>query len=157
LLRALETRQIRRIGEWRPRDIDGRIIAATNRRLEREITLGRFREDLYFRLAVVRVELPPLPERPQDLDLFIATFLEQLHASDRRLDFTGAIAQEMRAHLWPGNIRELRNFVERSIVFGHPAPAFRMRRSTPAPQHLSWDVEVPFKAAKDMVVRRFEE
>ena len=116
LLRALEAREIRRVGESKSRKIDVRVVAATNRRLEREVNHGRFREDLYFRLSVVTVRVPPLRERLEDLELLIRAILENLDAQSSAHLFTRQVLDEMRRHNWPGNVRELRNFVERTVV-----------------------------------------
>ena len=116
LLRALEAHEIRRVGETKPRKIDVRIVAATNRSLEREVNHGRFREDLYFRLSVVTVRVPALRERLEDLELLVPAMLEGLGARESLHLFTPEIFAEMRRHDWPGNVRELRNFVERTVV-----------------------------------------
>ena len=116
LLRALEAHEIRRVGETKPRKIDVRVVAATNRSLEREVNHGRFREDLYFRLSVVTVRVPALRERLEDLELLVPAMLEGLGARESLHLFTPEIFAEMRRHDWPGNVRELRNFVERTVV-----------------------------------------
>jgi len=118
LLRALEAQEIRRVGETRTRKIDVRVVAATNRCLEREVNHGRFREDLYFRLSVVTLRVPPLKDRKDDIELLVAAILDSLDARSRMSLFTPALYAEMRRYDWPGNVRELRNFVERTIVMG---------------------------------------
>ena len=114
LLRVLEKREIRRVGDNRVRKINVRIICATNRRLEEEVNAGRFREDLYYRLSVVRIELPPLRRRKEDIPLLAKAFLENMHGK-------GAMSQVLhfdetmdlfKRHDWPGNVRELRNLLE---------------------------------------------
>jgi len=124
LLRALEAREIRRMGETRMRRIDVRVVAATNRDLEREVNKGRFREDLYFRLAVVRVRVPALRERLGDLPFLVRAFLAIIdpRQAEGRL-FPPEVLAEMARHDWPGNVRELRNYVERSVVMRAAAPA----------------------------------
>jgi two-component system, NtrC family, response regulator GlrR len=130
LLRALEKRELRRVGGSETIGVDVRIVAATNRDLAREVNRGAFREDLYYRLAVVRVKLPPLRERLEDLPLLVEHFVTQLLASDparaqRALDGIGESTwKELRAHPWPGNVRELRNFVERTLALSGPKDAF---------------------------------
>src|SRR5262249_30291799 len=123
LLRALEAREIRRVGETSARKIDVRVIAATNRTLEVEVNNRRFREDLYFRLSVVTVRVPPLRERLDDLRPLIDVFLAALDARDEGSLFTPAVLDEMKRYDWPGNVRELRNYVERTVVLRAAAPA----------------------------------
>ncbi|MFO0725978.1 MAG: sigma 54-interacting transcriptional regulator [Myxococcota bacterium] len=122
LLRALEKREVRPVGGDSARKVDVRIIAATHRELAGEVNAGRFREDLYYRLAVVRVAIPSLAERPSDLPLLVRHFLSRsLGAAevDRILARLGSSGLErLKAHRWPGNVRELRNVVERLIVWG---------------------------------------
>jgi transcriptional regulator with AAA-type ATPase domain len=112
LLRVLERRQVRRLGSQRVLEVDVRFVAAT----KREVNEGRFRQDLYFRLAVARVELPPLRERIEDLPTLTSSFLDQLHASPaqraRLLD--PSFQERLARHPWPGNVRELRNAIERA-------------------------------------------
>ncbi len=129
LLRAIEAREIRRVGETRPRKVNVRVISATNRDLEREVNRGRFREDLYFRLAVMTVHVPPLRERLDDLVILVRVFLSALGVPDQERLFTPQVLAEMARHDWPGNVRELRNYVERSVVLQKAGPA--IRRSTP--------------------------
>ena len=157
LLRALEAREIRRVGETRPRKVDVRVIAATNRDLEREVNRGRFREDLYFRLAVMTVRVPPLRERLDDLLILIRVFLNALGVPDQERLFTPQVLSEMSRHDWPGNVRELRNYVERTVVLQKAGPA--IRRSTPGagfglPPPV--DISIPFKIAKDASIDTFE-
>jgi transcriptional regulator with GAF, ATPase, and Fis domain len=151
-LRALESREIRRVGDTKPRKVDVRIIAATNRDLEREVNKGRFREDLYFRLAVMKVHIPPLRERLEDLPLLIRGFLTTLRMLDRLRLFPPHVLEQLTAHEWPGNVRELRNYVERTVVLEEPMPALQ-REPSPA---ADIDITVPFKLAKDAIVDAFE-
>ncbi len=125
LLRALEAREVRRVGQTKLRRIDVRVIAATNRDLEREVNRGRFREDLYYRLAKVSVRVPPLRDRIEDVPLLVRGFLSLLGPKEKDAErfFTTAVMQEMQRYDWPGNVRELRNYVERSVVLeGAPPP-----------------------------------
>ncbi|MGE0550930.1 MAG: sigma 54-interacting transcriptional regulator [Kofleriaceae bacterium] len=108
LLRLLETRSGRRVGGTTDLKYDVRIIAATNRNLSEEVKQGRFRQDLYYRLAVVRVRIPPLRERPEDLEI-----LAQLFAHETGKQMTPELLAMFALHQWPGNIRELRNIVQR--------------------------------------------
>jgi DNA-binding NtrC family response regulator len=156
LLRAIEARAIRRVGETRARKVDVRVIAATNRDLHREVNRGRFREDLYFRLAVMTVQVPPLRERIEDLPALVRSFLLALGvtAQDQRDLFSPSVLAELSGHDWPGNVRELRNYVERSVVLQEALPA--SKRLAPEPTSPEGDSPVPFKLAKDAVVDTFE-
>ncbi|HTJ85524.1 MAG TPA: sigma 54-interacting transcriptional regulator [Polyangiaceae bacterium] len=160
LLRALAAREVRRMGENHARPIDVRVIAATNRRLEDEINSGRFREDLYFRLGVLRVDVPPLRERLEDLPVLVGAFLERLGRTDKMVEFTDAVFEEMRGHNWPGNVRELRNFVERFVVFDeHEIAGARASAPPPAPngpEAEPAEITVPFRQAKDRTIEGFE-
>ena len=161
LLRALESREIRRMGENLPRKINVRVIAATNRRLEREVNRGRFREDLYFRLSVVNVRLPPLRKRMGDLRLLVQVILASLNAEDRTHLFTNKVLDEMATYDWPGNVRELRNYVERSVVMDEAPPASRRPGSIRPPADTgqpstSVDLDVPFRKAKESLIANFE-
>jgi transcriptional regulator with GAF, ATPase, and Fis domain len=116
LLRALEKREVRRLGSGKTVAVDVRIIAATNRNLQTEVQRGSFREDLFFRLAGAHVSVPPLRERMSDLPLLVAHFLS-LEEPPRSVHEVGPEAWEMlKAHRWPGNVRELRNTVRRLFV-----------------------------------------
>jgi DNA-binding NtrC family response regulator len=117
LLRFLETRSIERVGGSKPISLDVRLVAATNRHLERMVGEGKFREDLFFRLNVVRLTMPPLRDRPDDIPLLLAHYLiffakENGVAPPLEL---GAL-RTLCAYRWPGNIRELRNFCENAVV-----------------------------------------
>jgi len=120
LLRFLQEREFERVGGTHPIAVDVRIIAATNRNLEQAIQSGAFREDLYHRLNVIAVSLPPLRERREDIPL-LANYFLQRYALETKKQFTG-IAEEAQAKLlaypWPGNVRELANVIERAVVLG---------------------------------------
>jgi len=120
LLRVLESRTIRRVGGDRPMPIDVRVIAATNRNLEQEVKKGNFREDLFYRLNVVPIHLPPLRKRKEDIPLLIEHFID-LHNQEqpeRKIEGCTAGAMELLlSYDWPGNVRELRNTVNRAISF----------------------------------------
>jgi two-component system, NtrC family, response regulator AtoC len=118
LLRFLETKAIERVGGSKPIDLDVRLVAATNRRLEALVREGKFREDLFFRLNVVRIELPPLRTRADDIPLLLAHYLKFFSEENGHPLLSlepGAIAT-LKAYAWPGNIRELRNFCENAVV-----------------------------------------
>lgn len=118
LLRLLQEREYERVGENITREANVRIIAATNRDLKQQVADGHFREDLYFRLNVIAVEMPPLRNRYEDLVRFSAHYLDYFAAqSGRRLDgFSDEAIACIRAHAWPGNLRELRNVIERAVI-----------------------------------------
>src|SRR5262249_6514490 len=120
LLRLLQDRTYERVGETSTRQADVRLVAASNRDLAAEVAAGRFREDLYYRLNVVEVELPPLRRRPQDV-LPLAEHLLRFFARQAGKSING-FSEEARAaivnHTWPGNVRELRNAIERCVILG---------------------------------------
>ncbi|MDR1283987.1 MAG: sigma-54 dependent transcriptional regulator [Opitutaceae bacterium] len=118
LLRFLETKSIERVGGSRPITLDVRLVAATNRNLEQMVREGKFREDLFFRINVVRITLPPLRERTDDIPMLLSHYL-RLFAKENNLSLLtvepGAL-RTLQAYPWPGNIRELRNFCENAVV-----------------------------------------
>ncbi len=118
LLRVIQEREFRRVGGVEPISVDVRIIAATNVDLRREVQEGRFREDLYYRLNVISIELPPLRRRREDIPLLAAHFLRiYAEENERTIDgFTPAAMDALTAYAWPGNVRELENAVERAVV-----------------------------------------
>jgi two-component system, NtrC family, response regulator AtoC len=124
LLRAIETHTVRRIGDTRDRSFDLCLVAATNRNLEKLVSAGQFREDLYYRLKVIGIELPPLRERGDDVLLLADHFCRQLSAKYGIADLSmSAKARELlRAHSWPGNVRELRHTLE-SVALNTAGPA----------------------------------
>jgi two-component system, NtrC family, response regulator AtoC len=118
LLRFLETKAIERVGGSKPIELDVRLVAATNRTLEQLVRDGKFREDLFFRLNVVRLTTPPLRERPEDIPLLLAHFIRIFSEENGVPPLTveaGAL-RVLQAYAWPGNIRELRNFCENAVV-----------------------------------------
>jgi transcriptional regulator with PAS, ATPase and Fis domain len=117
VLRALESRKIDRLGGSHLIDVDVRVVSATHRDLAAEIAEGRFREDLYYRLRVVTLEIPPLRAHKEDLPLLTGVFLEQLGARHGRgARLSKEAAEFVRRYDWPGNVRELRNALERALV-----------------------------------------
>ena len=118
LLRVLESGEFIKIGETRPTQVDLRIVAATNRDLEKQIAAGDFREDLYFRLSVFRIHLPALRERPGDIPEYIRFFASQFAGKmGKRIErIDDKYVAALERHEWPGNVRELRNVVERSLI-----------------------------------------
>jgi len=123
LLRAIQERMVTKVGETRPEPVDIRIIAATNKDLAKEIREGRFREDLYYRLNVVTIDLPPLRERGQDI-LVLARYFLDTFAKEYGIPIQGFDARAehaLRKHKWPGNVRELENRVKRAVVLADSA------------------------------------
>jgi DNA-binding NtrC family response regulator len=177
LLRVLERKEVRRVGGSKTIEVDVRIVAATNRDLGVEVNRGRFREDLYYRLAVARIHVPALRDRKDDLPLLIEHILATTPGGE-----AAQIAQEtidlMMKHDWPGNVRELRNVIERAVLLAEspenedslrraPAPAPRSEpsitvtpsqtaTSTDATMTVPVDVGIPFKHAKQNVISEFE-
>lgn len=119
LLRALEEREFRRLGSNKAHHLEARIIAASKRDLWAEVEAGRFREDLYFRLAVFTIPLPPLRDRLEDIALLVARFADEMNINEQqRRRLNRQMIEKLHQHNWPGNIRELRNAVERYLYFG---------------------------------------
>ncbi len=118
LLRVLQEGEIRAVGAVAPRRVNVRIVAATNRNLEKEVAEGRFREDLYYRLKVFPIRVPPLRERREDVPLLAAHFLERYTREFGReiAGFTQAALESLQAYTWPGNVRELENEVQRAVI-----------------------------------------
>jgi two-component system, NtrC family, nitrogen regulation response regulator NtrX len=119
LLRVLEEGEIERVGGDRRLRVDVRVLSATNRELRADIAAGRFREDLFHRLNVVNIHLAPLRERPEDIPVLVAHFVETLSrlAGLRAVDIAPDLMVRLQAHPWPGNVRELRNTIERLLIF----------------------------------------
>ncbi len=137
LLRVLEERRIRPVGSEQEIKVDVRVIAATNKRLAQEVEAGRFRADLYYRLQVLELSLPPLRERTEDLPALIQHFMDLLGPSlgVAALEVEPAVLAAMMAYDWPGNVRELKNLIERSLIMGYvpqDLPCTRVLRSASA-------------------------
>jgi len=133
LLRALQTGEFERVGSSRPLRADVRVVAATHRDLEAEVAAGRFREDLYFRLNVVPLLVPPLRERTEDVPLLVEHFVPRLAArcGARVPEVAGATLRELEGYDWPGNVRELLNVLERAVVLGGDGPLRLAERLQP--------------------------
>ncbi|MBP1636473.1 MAG: fhlA 2 [Acidobacteria bacterium] len=118
LLRVLQERQIERLGSPRPITVDVRVIAATNRDLEQAVREGRFREDLFYRLNVFPIVIPPLRERPEDIPLLVDALLDELAVvMNKRVESVAKPSMDaLQAYPWPGNVRELRNVLERAMI-----------------------------------------
>jgi two-component system nitrogen regulation response regulator NtrX len=118
VLRVLQEGEVERIGSQKTIQVDVRVIAATNKDLEAEIAKGRFREDLFFRLSVVPIRVPPLRERPEDIPPLVAHFVSQFRSENnvRPRGFSPAAVEALARHPWRGNVRELKNTVERLLI-----------------------------------------
>jgi transcriptional regulator with GAF, ATPase, and Fis domain len=138
LLRVLEERKVERVGGRSSLPVRARIVAATNRNLAAEVAAGRFREDLFYRLNVVPLRLPPLRERPDDIPLLAEALLRRFVRAQSRpiAGFSPAALEALRAHAWPGNVRELQNEIERAVTIWEPAGAPE-ERTLILPEHLS--------------------
>ncbi|MCA9531496.1 MAG: sigma 54-dependent Fis family transcriptional regulator [Myxococcales bacterium] len=173
LLRVLEGREIKRVGGVQTLPVDVRVIAATNRDLRQMINEGTFREDLYYRLSVVEVELPPLRQRPEDIPLLVRDFLDGLaarrfpDAPNERFDVSDAAMARLVAYPWPGNVRELKNTIERAgaLAEGRLLEASDFmpssQKTPPAPlpggtAERFVQEDTPFKEAKQRVLDTFE-
>jgi DNA-binding NtrC family response regulator len=118
LLRVLEEGEIRPVGASRATKVDTRVVAATNADLEQSVAEQKFRQDLYYRLSVIVIKVPPLRERPSDIPLLVSQFLHNACArSGRQVEVTPSAVEALAAYGWPGNVRELENTVERLVLF----------------------------------------
>lgn len=117
LLRVLQEKEVRRIGSGKPIPVDVRVIAATNRSLEKMVAEGTFREDLYYRINVIPFTIPPLRERKEDIPMLIAHFLNEFNQMyDRDIEMSPVVLNRLMGYHWPGNVRQLKNIIERMIV-----------------------------------------
>jgi two-component system nitrogen regulation response regulator NtrX len=121
VLRALQESRIQRVGSDKDIKVDVRVIAATNKNLKKEISEGRFREDLYHRLAVILIKVPPLNDRREDIPVLVDHFAHKIASEqgNAKKRFSTAALKLLQAYDWTGNIRELRNVVERLIILGN--------------------------------------
>jgi DNA-binding NtrC family response regulator len=171
LLRVLDRRQVRRVGETQSVDVDIRVLAATHRDLRAMVRAGTFREDLYYRLAVVATHVPPLRERKSDIASLATWFAEKMGRGS--FAQSPALLEQLQRHDWPGNVRELRNVVERALSLGdagladlagdarppasESAPMLAITGDAEAKRGSNPDVlELPFKEAKAQLVEAFE-
>jgi two-component system response regulator HydG len=164
LLRVLQEGEIDRLGGTGPINVDFRLVAATNQDLEQMVRDGRFREDLYYRLDVISVRLPPLRERPEDI-LLVADHFARLYAAKNKKPiegFTEDAREVMRAYRWPGNVRELENVVERAVVLARssvigladlPRPVQEAKAAAPTFKRDGKAVTIPLGMKLDEVER----
>jgi two-component system response regulator AtoC len=163
VLRVLQERSFERVGGSKPIQVDVRVVAATHRDLEEEVKSGGFREDLYYRLKVVELELPPLRKRSEDVPALALRFLEEVNerlGREKQRISEAALARLVR-HGWPGNVRELRNIIEQGAVLcgGEVIEEEDLHLDaspTAAPDVCGDDGELPFSEAKRQSVERFE-
>ncbi|MEZ4447400.1 MAG: sigma-54 dependent transcriptional regulator [Polyangiaceae bacterium] len=156
LLRALESGEIRRVGDDRSRQVHVRVVAATNRDLEADVRAGRFRADLYYRLAVVKLSIPPLRDRPEDVELLARTFAARAGVAELPTQVVEGLMQKD----WPGNVRELRNAVDAFIALG----TLPLLDGSSGPESLPMldvvlrdlsDPDRPYAEQKERLVERF--
>jgi two-component system response regulator GlrR len=151
LLRALETGEIRPVGEERPRHVNVRLVSATNRDLAAEVTAGRFREDLYFRLAVVKIEVPPLRERQEDIEVLARAFARRAGA----VDLAPEVIAALQGHSWPGNVRELQNAVLTYLALGELPETTPNRSLLDSALADLVDLKRPYADQKEEIAERF--
>jgi two-component system, NtrC family, nitrogen regulation response regulator GlnG len=163
LLRFLETREVRPVGATQGRVIDVRIVAATNRNLAEEVRLGRFRQDLFYRVAIARARIPPLRDRVEDIEpIAISFYTRALHDPSARLP--ADVLSMLRAYGWPGNVRELSNVVQRHALLGYSgramfddgAPVGSRSVGPSAGSDAAWS-NMSFHDARQLVLTQFEE
>lgn len=146
LLRVLQEREIKRVGGTANIKIDVRVIAATNKDLMSEVEKGRFREDLYYRLNVIPINLPPLRERREDIPLLVEFFLKKFSAGRRSLTIAPAALEMLTSYRWPGNVRELENTIERLVILSQGETITEeqipdsIRNSRPCPELIPSDI-----------------
>jgi transcriptional regulator with GAF, ATPase, and Fis domain len=172
LLRVIQEGEVHRLGGGKPIKVDVRIIAATNRNLKREIERGAFREDLWYRLNVFPITVPPLRQRTEDIPLLVSHFVAMYANKFGKTinEITPQTMQKMREHSWPGNVRELANVIERAVIYTqgnvlNVVEMFEEAKESPLPgiksleevereyilhllEHSSWRIEGPSGAAK---------
>lgn len=131
MLRVLQEKEVKRIGSYKPIPVDVRIIAATNKNIKNEVSQGKFREDLYYRLNVIPIKLLPLQERQEDLEIFTQAFLKQFNSQyKKQLIIRDEEMAILKRYAWPGNIRELKNIIERLVVICHDQEEVRIHLSS---------------------------
>lgn len=164
LLRVLQEKQLERVGGNQPIEVDVRIISATNQDIKGKINSGEFRIDLFYRLNVVHIHIPPLRERIEDIPLLANHFIRQFNKTFKSniLKITNQAMNQLMQHTWPGNVRELENVLERAFVITEadtietimiPHDIQQSETSIPLP---TTDIDIPFKVARSMVEKRFE-
>jgi transcriptional regulator with PAS, ATPase and Fis domain len=165
LLRVLEKREVRRVGSNHMTPVDVRILCATNHELQNQVNNGRFREDLYYRLSVVHIEMPPLRRRKEDIPVLVRRFLRDFRGEKAEQDIKdlATAIRGLEQHDWPGNVRELRNLVELACCSGRDSlelSAFfslgRVKTARQEPEAPVFSADEPFKTVKNRLVSDFE-
>jgi len=154
ILRILQEQKFERVGGSKTLSVNVRVLAATNKNLEEEIARGNFREDLYWRLNVVPIHVPPLRERLADLPFFVEDFLEDFARKGLgKKEFSPEALRVMGRHNWPGNVRELRNFVERLVIMcpGDRVEVSDVRQNLPGGETIAQEAVLSFDAAEEML------
>jgi DNA-binding NtrC family response regulator len=160
LLRMLEAGEVTPLGGRKSEKYDVRVVAATHRDVFGEVSRGGFRGDLYYRLAVVEVHVPPLRQRIEDLSRLVTMFLDRA-GSPLAKQVGGTALERLERYHWPGNVRELRNVITRAVALAGPDDDFQslpfvLRPTSAAPDEISFKADKPFHDAKDALVARFE-
>lgn len=165
LLRVLEDNEIRPVGGTRTKRVSLRLIAATNQDLEEKVRNGKFRQDLYYRLAAIEIKVPPLRERPEDIPVLARYLLQRLESEMRRRGcrFDSSAMSELAAYPWPGNVREMRNIIERAVMLaktecitgGDIKLLLPRRNGLSSPIEVSGSAEEPYIQAKRKLVADF--
>jgi DNA-binding NtrC family response regulator len=158
LLGVLERRRFRRLGGKQDISIDVRVISATHRDLREEVNAGTFRLDLFYRIAVIRLSVPPLRERKDDIPLLVGHFLREAGHDGPIADMISEPAmQQLVAHRWPGNVRELRNLIEATLAMGEPPAVDDLgRRSQPGMDPIEPLLDLHYKDARGVLLDQFE-
>jgi DNA-binding NtrC family response regulator len=159
LLGVLERRRIRRVGGSQEVPVDVRVLSATNRDIRAEVNKGTFRLDLFYRLAVVCLELPPLRDRQEDIPLLVEHFLhEHGYRGEAGQLFPPPLMDRLQGHAWPGNVRELRNLVEATLATGESLGPVAAGSAVhpPAQSALQVDLSLPYKEARAALLNDFE-
>jgi DNA-binding NtrC family response regulator len=158
LLGALERKRIRRVGGDREIPVELRVVCATHRDLRAECNCGSFRADLYFRLAAARIVLPPLRDRPDDVEPLVRHFVREITGSDEAAAFGPATLEAMRAHHWSGNVRELRNVVETALAMGSVSFDTSLEAGLELPVEPSpASLPLSYREARAQALARFEQ
>jgi DNA-binding NtrC family response regulator len=157
LLGALERQRFRRVGGKSDISVNVRVVSATNRDLRTEVNSGRFRLDLYYRLAVVELRIPALRDRVDDIPLLVAHFLKEAgEDSSVSSVVTAAEMQNLLRYRWPGNVRELRNWVEATVALGESPRLNPKEDSESSSEVAQASMELPYKSARNAVLNAFE-
>jgi len=166
LLRVLQEHEVRRIGGTEYIKVDVRVIAATNQDLDKAIRENRFREDLFYRLKVIPIHLPPLRDRRDDIPLLLHHFLHKFNRENNKdiKGFSRATIEALMAYDWPGNVRELENLVERLVILTHKdiieledLPDSILKRGRSDEIHLSFPSHLPYRECRDRILKKFNQ